>query len=387
MLVSCRKGAFMARTGLAAVLLVFLSGLATGCEDPSGKNQEVAETEDVLPPELAAGDDAVPSAASEGMFTAFVEAPASTSQETAPALHPVAPPTPVAVLPPAPNTTRASTAAPATAAKATPEKATPEETTPTTGRPTRGTAGKATSPNPIEKTAPEAAAPGKTAPASPAPGATAPPKTTSATASRSDAPAVPTGVPPASGDREPAAALPAAGSAPSAETSSAVAPAPLIDPMAGVVGDRPPVIPPPPAPREDSVAAPQPAPPSSPADTRLTELRVGGHQGYDRIVFEFDGKLPPYGVDSLSAPAAPCRPGEAPAVAGNRWLAVRISGAAAAPSLLRYERSFRLSTLREMELVCGEGDPLVWVLGLESLRRVRVSALTRPTRLVIDVLH
>ena len=125
----------------------------------------------------------------------------------------------------------------------------------------------------------------------------------------------------------------------------------------------------------------------------LRAVRTARNEGWDRVVFEFDGaSVPGYRVEYVDRPVTRCGSGDATQVAGQGWLEVRITPAqahtdAGRATVAERERRLSLPVLKELEQTCDfEGD-VTWVLGVASPNRYRVSELTGPARLVVDVRH
>jgi hypothetical protein len=125
----------------------------------------------------------------------------------------------------------------------------------------------------------------------------------------------------------------------------------------------------------------------------LRAVRTARNEGWDRVVFEFDGAaVPGYRVEYVDRPVTRCGSGHETQVAGQGWLEVRITPAqahteAGRVTVAERERKLALPVLRELEQTCDfEGD-VTWVLGVASPNRYRVSELTGPARLVVDVRH
>ncbi|AUX26543.1 hypothetical protein SOCEGT47_071130 [Sorangium cellulosum] len=123
----------------------------------------------------------------------------------------------------------------------------------------------------------------------------------------------------------------------------------------------------------------------------LRDVRAAGHEHYDRVVFEFEGDtLPGYHVEYIDRPVRQCGSGEVTEVAGDGWLAVRMTPAAAHTEAGRAtipfrERKLALGVIEELERTCDFEGEVTWVVGVSSPNRYRVLELTRPARLVIDV--
>lgn len=125
----------------------------------------------------------------------------------------------------------------------------------------------------------------------------------------------------------------------------------------------------------------------------LRDVRTARQEGFDRIVFEFEGgTLPGYHVEYVDKPVRQCGSGEAVPVAGDGWLRVRLSPSQAhtdsgSPTVKDRERRPDLTVLKELKVICDFEADVEWVLGLSSPNRYRVLELANPTRLVLDVKH
>jgi hypothetical protein len=125
----------------------------------------------------------------------------------------------------------------------------------------------------------------------------------------------------------------------------------------------------------------------------LREVRAASQEGFDRVVFEFEGNaVPGYRVGYVDPPAVQCGSGEAVEVAGAALLRVRLVPAqahseAGESTVRERERRLGLPVVQEMESVCDFEADVTWVLGLAARNRFRVQELTGPSRLVIDIGH
>jgi hypothetical protein len=122
-------------------------------------------------------------------------------------------------------------------------------------------------------------------------------------------------------------------------------------------------------------------------------VRAARHAGFDRVVFEFEGKqLPGYHLEYVDRPIRRCGSGHAVDVLGDGWLRVRLELASAHDDQGKAtiaerdrQRQLSLGVLRELVLTCDFEGQVVWVLGLASPNRYRLLELTDPPRLVVDV--
>jgi hypothetical protein len=126
-------------------------------------------------------------------------------------------------------------------------------------------------------------------------------------------------------------------------------------------------------------------------------VRVGGHEGYDRIVFEFlSGPTPGYRVRYVQPPIIADPSGMQVRVAGTAFLSIRMEPASGfdltGPGGQVYTGPSRISgsgagaeVVEEVVLTGDFEAVLNWVAGLEERAPFRVLRLSGPPRLVIDV--
>ncbi|HXV32593.1 MAG TPA: hypothetical protein VD769_01185 [Gaiellaceae bacterium] len=153
-------------------------------------------------------------------------------------------------------------------------------------------------------------------------------------------------------------------------------------------------------------AAP-PGPPFSTAPARaaagstrlalLTDVRLGRHEGYDRIVLEFlPGSRPGYRVRYVSPPIVEDASGMVVEVDGGAFLSIRIEPASGfdltgelGEVYTGPRRIAGSSTGTEVVVeVVRTGDfegVLNWVAGLDERMPFRVARLAGPPRIVVDV--
>lgn len=125
----------------------------------------------------------------------------------------------------------------------------------------------------------------------------------------------------------------------------------------------------------------------------LRAVRTAAHDGFDRIVFEFDSVgLPQWDVSYVAAPIIQCGSGDAMPLEGTAWLQVRFSGANAHTEAGEgtsgpMRRSPGLASLRELVRTCDFEAEVTWVAGLAGKAGYRTQVLADPARLVVDVAH
>lgn len=133
-----------------------------------------------------------------------------------------------------------------------------------------------------------------------------------------------------------------------------------------------------------------------PTTTRglLSAVRASRHEGYDRVVFEFETAVPGYAVGYHQGELTEDGSGNPVAVAGGHILLVRMENAGGADlsgSTLRetYKGPPRITTnTPEVAELVRAGDfegVLTWAIGVRDEVGFRVQVLSGPPRLVIDV--
>lgn len=125
---------------------------------------------------------------------------------------------------------------------------------------------------------------------------------------------------------------------------------------------------------------------------RLVDVRTGRHEGFDRVVFEFDGARPGYRVEYVSQPIIQCGSGFDIDVAGGAFLQVLMELAAAhndagTPTFGPQELIPGLPSILEVQSTCDFEGQVTWVLGLTEEVDFLVIELTGPFRIVVDVAH
>lgn len=118
-------------------------------------------------------------------------------------------------------------------------------------------------------------------------------------------------------------------------------------------------------------------------------VRTGRHDGFDRLVLEFDVATPRWKAEYVDKPVRRCGSGEAVPVAGDGWLELRLEPSrahteAGAPTTPR-ESTPNLPNLLEIERTCDFEAVTTWVLGVRAPNPFRVFTLDAPPRIVVDV--
>lgn len=124
-------------------------------------------------------------------------------------------------------------------------------------------------------------------------------------------------------------------------------------------------------------------------DLRTTDIRVGSHTEYDRLVFEFAGQGDPQyhiGYNDDPRQQASGFPLDVP---GNAKLEINIHGTAgdmSADAKYAGKKELGLSSGSVVEVINGgtfEADSQ-YIVGLDSKRPYKIAVLHEPTRLVVD---
>jgi hypothetical protein len=152
-----------------------------------------------------------------------------------------------------------------------------------------------------------------------------------------------------------------------------------------------------PAPSEDaepfSCDLPVVKPASEPPNINITDVRVGSHDDFDRVVFEFDSGTPEFTLDHATPPFTQDPSGMPRDVEGEAFLQLVMRGGTkqtdAGTSSYDGPTDFDPALPRLVDLIEG-GDfeaQSTWYLGLTGEACTRVFTLTDPDRIVIDVEH
>lgn len=124
----------------------------------------------------------------------------------------------------------------------------------------------------------------------------------------------------------------------------------------------------------------------------LKDVRMGIHPengGWERIVFEFQGGLPPAEVKYVPSVAS-CGSGMPVTLEGSAILQVRFSTAAqhndaAQPTFAKQQLDGPGNTILEAKQWCDFEAVLGWAMGLKGEQNFKVTTLQGPPRLVIDI--
>ena len=124
---------------------------------------------------------------------------------------------------------------------------------------------------------------------------------------------------------------------------------------------------------------------------QISDVRVGTHDGYDRVVFEFAAGIPDAMIEGVLPPFYADPSGLELAVAGTAFLKVTMHGATKVlpEGGVTYSgpTNFEPGFDRLMQLIEGGDFEAVstWYLGLDGAGCYLVLTLADPSRLVIDI--
>lgn len=126
------------------------------------------------------------------------------------------------------------------------------------------------------------------------------------------------------------------------------------------------------------------------AQLRTTDIRIGSHPGYDRVVFEFEGEGKPEFHAAYTDQPLQLASGYPIEVPGDAALEIMIHGTSLdmnPESTYGMKKDWGLAS-GAIQSVVGAGTFEAdgqYFLGLDSKREYKVNVLENPTRLVIDV--
>jgi hypothetical protein len=189
-----------------------------------------------------------------------------------------------------------------------------------------------------------------------------------------------------------AALAPSAGPGTSASPSASASPgASAVPSPAPSVGPSPTLSPAPASPTPEPSGAPfvcgTTTLPKTGLAAGISDVRVGAHPGYDRIVFEFSGSIrPSLTVAVAQPPFVHDASGQPVDVPGTVFLSLKLFPASGYPTY-QGPASFAPG-YANLESLVNTGDYegyVTWVAGLKSSTCYRISTLTGPTRIVVDI--
>lgn len=124
----------------------------------------------------------------------------------------------------------------------------------------------------------------------------------------------------------------------------------------------------------------------------VTGIRSARHDGYDRVVLEFDAHVPAYTIEYVDKPQYDCGSGEANFVEGDGWLQLALTGVhnhtdEGRPTTARRVDDPAGSNLRELRRICDFEAHVTWIVGVASPNEYRAFTLDQPARLIVDIRH
>jgi hypothetical protein len=130
------------------------------------------------------------------------------------------------------------------------------------------------------------------------------------------------------------------------------------------------------------------------ARAQITDVRVGTHAGYDRVVVEFDEGIPEFNLEEATPPLLADGSGREIEVEGSAFWRLVMRGGTAQPldggdPTYDGPYDFTPDFPKLAQLISGGDFEAVstWYFGLDETSCVRVLTLTAPSRLVIDIEH
>ena len=137
---------------------------------------------------------------------------------------------------------------------------------------------------------------------------------------------------------------------------------------------------------------------STGSETALLErIAVGRHEGYDRVVFQFQNGLPGYRVEYVQPPLKEDGSGNPVSVQGNAVVVVRMEPASGfdlntGEGVMTYKGPKRIdaaaagaSAVQELVRTGDFEAVLSWAIGLSDKVDFRVRTATSPSRLIVDL--
>ncbi len=126
---------------------------------------------------------------------------------------------------------------------------------------------------------------------------------------------------------------------------------------------------------------------------QVTNLRTGGHSGFDRVVIDYKGKKPAVRL-SLVNSLYSCGKGDKLTIPGDKILKIDLTPAQAhnqkgqnvyvGPGRLS-TAVVNLTTIKGVRMACDFEGHVTWGIGVKGLKSYSVSHLSDPKRIVVDL--
>jgi hypothetical protein len=130
-------------------------------------------------------------------------------------------------------------------------------------------------------------------------------------------------------------------------------------------------------------------PASAAAATHLTNIRWGVHPGFDRVVLDFDGHRPAFGVTTLTE-LTQCASGKPISLPGDEFIELRVDAAAhndngqvTFPG--PWKKVLSMPYVTGYAVTCDFEGVLSVAVGVRGSHDVTTFPLTSPSRIVLDV--
>lgn len=122
----------------------------------------------------------------------------------------------------------------------------------------------------------------------------------------------------------------------------------------------------------------------------LVDVRTGEHTGYERVVFEFDTRVPSYHLEYVDKPIYQCGSGATVDLPGDAWLEVDFEDAQAhdddgQATVDDYDFELGYDVIERVTSVCDFEGQVTWIVSVGTPNPYRVDLLDSPPRLVLDV--
>lgn len=123
----------------------------------------------------------------------------------------------------------------------------------------------------------------------------------------------------------------------------------------------------------------------------LRAVRVGRHDDFERITFEFEGsRMPGYHIEYVDRPVHACGSGDVVPLPGDAWLSVRFNPAVAhteegRPTIGQRVIVVNQPIIRELRITCDFEADVMWVTGQTKPAQYTTQVLRDPLRLVLDI--
>lgn len=121
----------------------------------------------------------------------------------------------------------------------------------------------------------------------------------------------------------------------------------------------------------------------------VKDIRVGGHDGFERIVIEFENQLPSYHIEYVDEPYIQCGSGNQLWLTGDALLKISFFPAMAhnekGERMVQSSQGIFFPIIKEVEIACDYEGEVTVLAGVGEPKPFAATEFRGPARLVVDI--